>query len=56
MALADEVDAMRLFRSVVEEAPQLLFVLGSDVRCPVLYANANAAAALAAPPAGLLGG
>jgi hypothetical protein len=55
MALADEVDAMRLFREVVEAAPQLLLVLSADVRCAVLYANAAAAGALGVACAGILG-
>lgn len=46
---------MRVFRSLVEEAPQLLLVLAADVRCAVLYANNAAAGALAVPRPALLG-
>lgn len=53
--LENAVTAMRMFKTVVEEAPHMLIVLSMDVTCLVLYANMAVTRCLSSPPVGLLG-
>ena len=53
--LEGDVAAMRMFQALVEEAPQMVAVLSTDVHCLVLYANAAFTRQLARPAASLLG-
>lgn len=36
-----EVRGLQIFRTLVEEAPHILFVLSRDLNCQVLYVNAS---------------
>lgn len=38
-----EVEGLRVFRTLVEEASHVVLVLSDDLRCEILYANAATA-------------
>lgn len=49
------LENLRMFRSLVDEAPHIVLVLSDDIHCEVLYANHAIGRLLYVPAASVLG-